>query len=121
MKCMHNKLPPCFRSHNVEHANISLGEMSLAKDVNNYFVSFTYKHDISTTMNVEVVAPNHLRILDDFNPPYPSRGPSRMLHDEDKLSMENSSTNMEDNVSNDGEKVVMVGETQNGYGAASKH
>lgn len=65
-------------------------------------------HDLKTSMHVEVIAPNHIRLLDDNDPPHPHDAANRKYGvEEDHADMEESEEDEEDDV----ESVDIVEET----------
>ncbi|KAJ1409978.1 Endonuclease/exonuclease/phosphatase superfamily [Sesbania bispinosa] len=71
-------------------------------------------------MNVKVIAPNHLQFVDEPDPPDPAGNANLGVVVASTNGMVNQSNFMEEDGSHSEDEVVMVEETQNVRGAASK-
>ncbi|KAJ1399706.1 hypothetical protein SESBI_30124 [Sesbania bispinosa] len=71
---------------------------------------------INTTMQVEVVSPNHLRMLDDNEPPDPGQLSSMIIEGHEQPIGGQSEVDMDESTSYEDEEVDMVGETQSVHG-----
>ncbi|KAJ1398942.1 hypothetical protein SESBI_30737 [Sesbania bispinosa] len=105
-----NKIPP--QALTVKAAAVPTGDELTSNfkappklDVN------VHKYGIATTMNVEVVSPNHLRLLDDNDPPDPGSKDRELGTNSAQNSKVQSVMDMDDSENEGDEEVEMVSET----------
>ncbi|KAJ1411666.1 hypothetical protein SESBI_20982 [Sesbania bispinosa] len=71
---------------------------------------------INTTMQVEVISPNHLRMLDENDPPDPGQLSGMLVEGNEEPIGRQSEVDMDKSTSDEDEEVDMVGETQYVHG-----
>ncbi|KAJ1387614.1 Transmembrane protein [Sesbania bispinosa] len=76
----------------------------------------SFPFGINTSMQVEVVAPNHLRLLDENDPPNPGQVSGMIVEGHEQQIGDQSEVDMEESTSDEEDEVEMVGETQSVHG-----